>query len=56
MRPEESNKESITSFILNQIMKILREIGVPNHSELEPDYILAKGNGNASECRRLSHF
>jgi hypothetical protein len=23
-------------------------IGVPKHSELEPDYLLAKGNGNTS--------
>jgi hypothetical protein len=32
---EESNKELITRFILNQLMKILGEFGVPKHSELE---------------------
>ena len=26
-------------------MKFLRKIGVPKHSELEPDYWLASGNG-----------
>ena len=29
-------------------------IGVPKHSELEPDCFLAEGNGDAAQCCRLS--
>jgi hypothetical protein len=32
-----------------QGLQVLLDVGVPKHSELEPNHFLAKGDGNASE-------
>ena len=57
VRPEESIKESITSFILNQIMKILREFGVPYGSRPRVAAVKEKGitviQGNFAACIAL---
>jgi hypothetical protein len=36
------------------MLKMLKEIGVPKHSDLEPHYRLAKRNGKfTAECRLI---